>query len=224
MLNRFTNHISSIYLILFEGILCRDASSECDLPEYCNGNSEFCPEDVYVRDTEECDNGTAYCYQGSCNSHTSQCQLLWGPSGKSSEHCYYKNLNETRHGNCGFDMVNRTFIPCDQEDVMCGILHCQHLNIQLEFGMETNSILSHSFLGMNGKIIPCRTAIIDLGLDTVDPGLVPNGAKCGVDKICINQKCLSIEKLKEDGRVECEDCTGNEVCDSKGQCHYTDGN
>lgn len=32
---------------------------------------------------------------------------------------------------------------------------------------------------ITGSILPCRTAMIDLGLGDVDPGMVPDGAKCG---------------------------------------------
>ncbi|KAI8423044.1 hypothetical protein MSG28_014130 [Choristoneura fumiferana] len=56
---------------------------------------------------------------------------------------------------------------CPTDDALCGMLQCRHLNERLEFG----------------TIIPCRTVIIDLGLSDVDPGLVPDGAKCGVDKV-----------------------------------------
>ena len=49
--------------------------------------------------------------------------------------------------------------------------------------MESVAILSHSFFNVDGKIIPCRTAYVDLGLQDVDPGLVPNGAKCGNQKV-----------------------------------------
>lgn len=37
--------------------LCRDAITECDLPEYCDGASEFCPVDVFVQDGTECGGG-----------------------------------------------------------------------------------------------------------------------------------------------------------------------
>lgn len=72
------------------GTECRSADGECDLPEYCTGESEYCPLDVYKRDTELCDSGNAFCYQGSCRSRSNQCKILWGPSGESSEHCYKK--------------------------------------------------------------------------------------------------------------------------------------
>ena len=42
--------------------MCRDAdSSDCDLPEYCNGDDYFCPTDVYKRDGTNCTvNGVSF--------------------------------------------------------------------------------------------------------------------------------------------------------------------
>lgn len=65
------------------------------------------------------------------------------------------------------------------------MLHCRHLNERLEFGMESVSILSHSFINWKGSIIPCRTALVDLGINQIDPGLAPDGAKCGEEKVII---------------------------------------
>lgn len=45
------------------GTQCRSADHECDLPEYCTGESEYCPTDVFKMDGESCDKGTAFCYQ-----------------------------------------------------------------------------------------------------------------------------------------------------------------
>lgn len=70
-------------------------------------------------------------------------------------------------------------------NVLCGRLHCKHKNERLEFGMETVSIIAHSFITYNKSTEPCRTVIVDLGLNDVDPGLIPNGAKCGENKVCI---------------------------------------
>jgi hypothetical protein len=209
------------------GTMCRDAYGECDLPEFCVGDSEFCPDDVYKRDTEECKDGNAFCYQGTCRTRNDQCRLLWGPSGESSEQCYQKNSNGSRHGNCGINLTSKpqkTYIRCKQEDIYCGLLQCRHLNERLEFGMESVAVLAHTFINYGGSIIPCRVANIDLGLDTVDPGLTPNGAKCGDGKMCVDQKCLPIENLRNTGAaLSCPDCGGNGVCNSKGHCHCDDG-
>jgi hypothetical protein len=75
-------------------------------------------------------------------------------------------------------------------DILCGMLHCTHRNDQLEFGLEATSILSHAFLSVNGSIKACKSAIIDLGLDQADPGMVPNGAKCGESKVSLEQDKL----------------------------------
>ena len=66
---------------------------------------------------------------------------------------------------------------------MCGMLHCAHLNDHLEFGLESAAIISATFININGEELPCRTAVIDLGLRQRDPGLVPNGAPCGHKKV-----------------------------------------
>lgn len=39
------------------GTVCRAAFTECDLPEFCAGDSEFCPEDVTKKDGEPCRQG-----------------------------------------------------------------------------------------------------------------------------------------------------------------------
>lgn len=72
------------------------------------------------------------------------------------------------------------------------MLHCEHMNERLEFGMESVAILSHSFINSGGSIIPCRTAIVDLGLNEVDPGLAPDGAKCAPGKVMLLDLCFKI--------------------------------
>ncbi|CAH2059244.1 unnamed protein product, partial [Iphiclides podalirius] len=208
------------------GTVCRTADRECDLPEYCTGHSEFCPEDVYRMDTTPCGNKEAYCVRGACRSHTDQCKLLWGSTGESSDNrCYTStNIKGTKNGNCGYDRVRQIFRPCAAADSRCGLLQCRHLNERLEFGMESVAQLSALFINNNGTIIPCRTAIIDLGLSDVDPGMVPDGAKCGDDKMCLNQKCVDIEAIrtaiaKKETAVCPSNCSGHGVCNSEGHCH-----
>jgi hypothetical protein len=78
-------------------------------------------------------------------------------------------------------------------DVDCGLLHCVHLNEKLMFWSEQ---ISHAtpatFLTKGNKKYVCRSAIMDVGLDMPDPGQVPDGAKCGDQKVCIySQTCFS---------------------------------
>ncbi|XP_060528706.1 disintegrin and metalloproteinase domain-containing protein 12 [Cylas formicarius] len=206
------------------GTLCRSADYECDLPEYCTGQSEYCPADIYKMDTEVCDDGRAFCYRGFCRTRTDQCKLLWGETGKSSDDlCYEMNMKGDRYGNCGYNKFNQSYFKCDQESALCGMLHCKHLNERLEFGMESVSILSHRFINKKGSIIPCRTAIVDLGTNQIDPGLTPDGAKCGEGKMCVNQKCMPVLSLRKQ-TLSCEkDCNGNGWCNNKGHCHCKEG-
>lgn len=209
------------------GTECRSADHECDLPEYCTGQSEYCPVDVFKMDGESCNMGKAFCYQGSCRTHNDQCKLLWGPTGTSSDApCYEMNNKGTKQGNCGFNRVADSYFKCTDENLLCGMLHCRHQNERLEFGMESVSILSHSFINNGGKIIPCRSAIVDLGLNEVDPGLAPDGAKCAPGKMCVNQKCMPVADLRASvsgGKACPNDCGGNGVCNSLGHCHCNRG-
>ncbi|EZA52578.1 Disintegrin and metalloproteinase domain-containing protein [Ooceraea biroi] len=209
------------------GTECRSAEHECDLPEYCTGQSEYCPQDVFKIDGESCNVGKAFCYKGSCRTHDDQCKLLWGPTGSSSDaQCYEMNNRGTKNGNCGYNRVESSFIKCNDQNVLCGMLHCKHLNERLEFGMESVATLSHSFINNGGKIIPCRSAIVDLGLSQADPGLAPDGAKCAPGKMCVKQKCTSVADLRASmyGNKACpNDCNGNGVCNSLGHCHCNPG-
>lgn len=206
------------------GFECRTAIGECDLPEYCDGSSEFCPMNYFKRNADECGDGKAYCYDGSCKSRDDQCNLLWGPSGRSSEPCYGKNVDNSWHGNCGFNRTINDYISCAEEDKFCGLLQCRHLNDRLEYGLESVAILSHSFFKSgDSNIIPCRTAIVDLGSDTVDPGLAPDGSKCGDGKMCVKQKCVAIDTIRMQDKVQMKNCNGHGVFDNNGQCHCDRG-
>ncbi|CAH2269061.1 jg26237, partial [Pararge aegeria aegeria] len=170
--------------------VCRSATSECDLPEYCTGHSEFCPKDVYKMNGLPCASDQAFCIQGSCTTHTDQCRLLWGATGRNSDaECYQQNTRANRYANCGYTRATETkdaqYLRCDSEDVLCGRLHCKHLNERLEYGLETAAKLTAAFININGTIEVCRAAVIDLGTQDVDPGMVPDGAKCGDDKVQI---------------------------------------
>ncbi|VVC31963.1 Hypothetical protein CINCED_3A014758 [Cinara cedri] len=202
------------------GVECRSTAHECDLPEYCSGDSEYCPENVFKIDGTVCENNRAFCFEGSCRTHTDQCRLLWGPTGESSaKECYKMNTRGSQQGNCGYNRVNNSYVKCVNDNVNCGMLHCKHKNERLEFGMETVSIVSHTFINNEGLMIPCRTIIVDLGLSDIDPGLTPNGAKCGDDKMCVDQKCIAVSDFRTKNKACLYDCNGNGICNNKGNCH-----
>jgi len=54
---------------------------------------------------------------------------------------------------------------------------------KLEFGYEAAAILASFFVNVQGQIHPCRSVTVDFGLQDVNPGLVPDGASCGNDKV-----------------------------------------
>ncbi|XP_024936313.1 uncharacterized protein LOC107263145 isoform X2 [Cephus cinctus] len=209
------------------GTECRSVEHECDLPEYCTGQSEYCPVNVFKMDGEVCSMGKAFCYQGSCRTHDDQCRLLWGPTGTSSDDkCYSTNSEGSMKGNCGYNRVDSVYVKCTNENTLCGMLQCKHLNERLEFGMESVAILKHNFINNGKEIIACRTAIVDLGLNQVDPGLTPDGAKCGPGKMCVNQKCMAVSDLRASllgGKACPNNCGGNGVCNSRGHCHCNRG-
>lgn len=145
-------------------------------------------------------------------------------TSKSRSMCFYNIIIE--HLFIILKNLVRWFIVLNYwyffRNILCGMLHCKHLNERLEFGMESVAILSQSFINNGGKIIACRSAMVDLGLNQVDPGLAPDGAKCAPGKMCVNQKCMPIADLRKSitGRSGCpNDCGGNGVCNSLGHCH-----
>ena len=135
-----------------------------------------------------------HCYAGHCASHASQCRLLWGPSAiKSDNQCFRLNTRGDNKGNCGYKGGSRELLKaCQKEDVLCGMLHCSHLSEKLRFGMKNVATQSQTFLKNGKTVLPCRNALVDLGLDQTDPGLVPSGASCGQGKMCLSHKCVPI--------------------------------
>ncbi|KAM7541206.1 hypothetical protein Aperf_G00000033634 [Anoplocephala perfoliata] len=69
------------------GSVCRAAGNSCDLPEYCDGKSEWCPTDVFKTDGEFCYTKEGYrsnCIRGGCNAPDEWCRVLWGPTGTAA--------------------------------------------------------------------------------------------------------------------------------------------
>lgn len=179
----------------------------------------------------------AHCYQGKCASHDSQCQLLWGTTGfVSRDICYEQNLNGNTTGHCGYDRRLQTtrYNSCEPEDALCGMLHCMHKQSngadaktpgKLEHGFESSSILTVSYYNVSNQAqIYCYGAIVDAGPNVRDPGMAPDGASCGADKMCLKHKCVPLNDVLYADSTWCpSDCNGNGICDNVGRCHCFDG-
>ncbi|KAG2217555.1 hypothetical protein INT45_006722, partial [Circinella minor] len=60
-----------------QNTVCREAQSECDIPEHCDGTTGDCPADAYVDDGTSCGNGSSnglQCASGQCTSRDQQCR------------------------------------------------------------------------------------------------------------------------------------------------------
>ena len=70
------------------GMECRASSSECDIAEYCLGDSNECPEDDHVANGKPCKSDTGYCMEGQCPTHEDQCMTFFS---KTSCQCRAAN-------------------------------------------------------------------------------------------------------------------------------------
>ena len=182
------------------GTLCREERNDCDVSEYCTGNSSYCPPDQYKSDGVECSVGgsSSYCYRGGCDTHRDQCRALWGAVGVdvAADECFSEINNEgSEYGNCGISHNNdgtSTYIPCSDENVKCGKIQCKTpIDPELQIAGSANlTYVTLNFPG--GRVVECVGVSIDLGKDIPDPGLVAEGTKCGQNKICVDQMCVAI--------------------------------
>jgi hypothetical protein len=87
--------------------ICRPARSDCDIPEYCTGQSPFCPADIHLKNGIPCGNSTTLkCASGQCTSRDSQCQLRGGrmnitqACGYNGNTCQLNCLDPTDNSQC----------------------------------------------------------------------------------------------------------------------------
>ncbi|XP_063051414.1 disintegrin and metalloproteinase domain-containing protein 9 isoform X1 [Engraulis encrasicolus] len=194
------------------GYECRSRSDECDLPEYCNGSSPVCQQDVYVQNGHLCRNGKAYCYNGQCQHYEGQCQALFGPKAKSAPDACFEFVNSKgdRFGNCGYH--DRGYRRCETRNAKCGKLQCENVNSGTVFGINP------SFIQTPIGSTKCWGVDFMLGPDVPDPGMVGEGTKCGENKVCLNYECKDAAELNYDCNMETK-CHGHGVCNSNKNCH-----
>nr|XP_015204893.1 PREDICTED: disintegrin and metalloproteinase domain-containing protein 19 isoform X1 [Lepisosteus oculatus] len=208
------------------GVLCREPSGQCDLPEYCDGTSEFCPANFYLMDGTSCEGGRAYCYTGMCLTLEQQCLLLWGPGARPApDPCFEKvNVAGDQYGNCGKDLMGK-YRRCESRHAKCGKIQCQSSAAK---PLETNAVSIDTTITLNGQQFKCRgTHVYPMGQgdesvgDTLDPGLVMTGTKCGEREICFEGQCRNSSFLQAD---DCRTkCNGHGLCNNNHNCHCDAG-
>uniref|UniRef100_A0A8C6EVJ9 ADAM metallopeptidase domain 15 n=1 Tax=Marmota marmota marmota TaxID=9994 RepID=A0A8C6EVJ9_MARMA len=199
---------------------CRPSRGDCDLPEFCPGDSSQCPPDISLGDGEPCAGGEAVCVHGRCASYAQQCQSLWGPGAQPAAPLCLQTAN-TRgnvYGSCGRS-ANGSYIPCTPRDAVCGQLQCQGGRTQPLLGLAQE--LRWETLEANGTQLNCSWVHLDLGNDVAQPLLTLPGTACGPGLVCLDHRCQPVDLL---GAQECRSrCHGHGVCDSNRHCHCEEG-
>ncbi|XP_007538567.2 disintegrin and metalloproteinase domain-containing protein 25-like [Erinaceus europaeus] len=195
--------------IVLSGVKCRVPENECDLPEWCNGTSFYCPEDVYVQDGTPCANG--YCYEKRCNSRDKQCRRIFGSGAKNADNkCYMEmNIQGDRFGHCGLGRYHYT--KCQYQDTMCGRVQCD--NVTKVPYLEDHSTVH--WTQFNG--ISCWGTDYHFGMTLPDIGEVKDGTECGKEHICIEKKCVPMSSLNN--TCSSVSCNMNGVCNNRHHCH-----
>lgn len=180
------------------GHKCGSEADECDGPEYCSGNSEWCREDLHMHDGTPCRHD-GYCYRGKCTVHDNLCRKVLGKEAQgAAESCFKKqNMEGDRFGNCGRDGTRAAFVGCKPQNALCGRLQC-----------------------VNGKRIPilkgsdtiiqkvsepedwCQGTAYRASIDTPDIRGGLDGTRCGPKKIGMNKTCTgAMVRTRCDGTV-----------------------
>ncbi|XP_006895881.1 PREDICTED: disintegrin and metalloproteinase domain-containing protein 15 isoform X1 [Elephantulus edwardii] len=199
---------------------CRPTRGDCDLPEFCAGDSSQCPPDISLGNGEPCAGGQALCMQGRCASYVQQCQALWGPGAQpAAPICLHTaNTRGDAFGNCGRN-PNGSYIACAPRDATCGQLQCQGGSTQPLLGSVRD--VMWEILEANGTQLNCSWVDLDLGNDVAQPLRSLAGTACGPGLVCIDHRCQPVHLL---GTQECRSkCHGHGVCNSNKQCHCDEG-
>ncbi|XP_024905786.1 A disintegrin and metallopeptidase domain 3 [Pteropus alecto] len=194
------------------GRICRISTNPCDFTEFCDGNSEFCLNDITSADFETCSNKTAFCYKGRCRDPDRQCVELFGKFAKASTYLCAEEVNflQDDFGNCD---KNR----CDFRHTLCGKIVCHWTHSRIV--PSTDFDIQYTYLGghvcMSGYLrnqsqVPTRN----------DKTYVYDGTICGANKICEGGYCKLISELQRQENCNSQkNCSGHGMCNSRNNCH-----
>ncbi|KAG7453988.1 zinc metalloproteinase-disintegrin-like brevilysin H2a [Solea senegalensis] len=186
---------------------CRRKQDECDLPEYCDGTNNVCPEDMFAVNGLPCDGSQGYCYNGQCPQRPNQCVKMYGAGAvEAKAYCYNYNTRGTYYSFCKRPSKDQ-YIPCQQQDKYCGKLFCQQGKGSPNYGRMV-------------RVGDCKAAFFDD--HTKDFGQVDTGTECGTGKVCSQNECVDLAVAYRN--VNCSaKCSGHAVCNHRSECQCEPG-
>ncbi|XP_025017582.1 disintegrin and metalloproteinase domain-containing protein 18-like [Tetranychus urticae] len=214
------NYIEASY----ETICRQSTDSNCDFVEYCDGQSQFCPEDKTVHDGVRCALD-GFCFKGKCGSPDAHCSYLnQGSAKRGSLLCFHTNFMVKGLHPCGVNRTN-SGVLCDYADIECGRLACDP---NMTHEVTYVAAFYHTskwqiFYYTTREPIGCVTFDF-VDLIPKNAGYAPNGAVCGFDYlgICIDTKCIPVNQIINENACP-GNCNGYGICDNFGQCHCDPG-
>jgi len=106
--------------------------------------------------------------------------------------CYAEyNTAGSRHGHCGTQ--NRQFLPCAPEHAQCGQLMCdggtfQELEVTVPVTVASRTLL------VGSKFETCTSFGSSPSVQAWNPGLVPDGIKCGKNAVRKKEENMSYSR------------------------------
>ena len=96
--------------------------------------------------------------------------------------CYSElNTQGSQLGNCG--ARDGRYVACTQEHTQCGQLMCNGGTYQFSELPGINPRISTQVVSSNGADRTCSSFTLFPTADTISPGLVPDGTRCGNESV-----------------------------------------
>ncbi|XP_076008288.1 zinc metalloproteinase-disintegrin-like atrase-A [Genypterus blacodes] len=193
------------------GSECRKSAGDCDLPEYCTGASEVCPEDGFEMNGKPCYNkAQGFCHNGQCPTHQYHCWRLFGTGATvGANACFDMNKGGQDGAHCGRGRYGYT--RCTPPNVKCGSIFCEG---------GSDSITGKGAIYTVHSVIKCVVPVDDDKSRNLD--MVPAGTLCGPNKVCYDNRCVDVSVYGK--KEECaKKCNNNGVCNHKRECHCNPG-
>ncbi|XP_004848448.1 disintegrin and metalloproteinase domain-containing protein 2 [Heterocephalus glaber] len=196
--------------------ICRNRVDECDLPEFCNGSSADCQEDLFILNGHPCGENKWICMNGKCVSGKTQCEAAFGEGVDFGTRECYEQLNSRNDiaGNCGI-RKDGSYTPCAPNNLKCGKLVCVYNKMEVNRNKHATTI----YANINGEV--CVSLEYPLNYSNSNEMWVQDGTVCDTQKVCRNKECVADSFLGYDCTPAT--CNNNGVCNNKKACQCYPG-